>query len=135
MNRAAVSTLARSGVLKKKTFERIALKVINGYKDNYAEEIAAGATVAEATDEALNGKKLMVQRVQNAVVHEISQEIKSVYRGEFYEWLPSDAETPDPIHALNYGMTFQFGKGEMPGDRYGCQCGMLILVDAIRLSL
>jgi hypothetical protein len=76
-----------------------------------------------------------VARVQNAVVYEIAQDIKDQYRGEFYEWLPSDAETPDPIHQLNYGKKFQMGKGEMPGDRYGCRCGMNVLVSESTLSL
>jgi hypothetical protein len=135
VNRAAMTMLTDSNVLSKKTLEKIAIKVIRQYKEKYAEERSAGASIDEASVEAINGKKLMVQRVQNAAVHEISQEIKSQYRGEFYEWLPSDANEPDPLHQLNYGQTFQLGKGEQPGDRYGCRCGMNILVDETRLSL
>ncbi len=127
--------LTRSGVLSKKTLERIALKVIKDYKASYKSERQDGASIADATENALNDKRLMVQRVQNATVNEIANEIKDQYRGEYYKWLPSDAEIPDPIHALNYGRKFQIGKGEMPGDRYGCKCGMEILTDDTELDL
>jgi hypothetical protein len=135
VNRAAVTMLEKSGVLSKKKLETIALKVIKGYKERYAEAKNEGATNVEAFSEATNGKALIVARVQNAVVYEIAQDIKDQYHGEFYEWLPSDAETPDPIHQLNYGKRFQMGKGEMPGDRYGCRCGMNVLVSESTLSL
>ncbi len=127
--------LSKSEVLTKPTLEKIALKVIKQYKASYGEFRDEGATVAEATEEALNGKALLVQRVQNAVVHEISSNVKETYHGEFYEWLPSDANEPDPLHQLNYGQKFQLGVGEAPGDRYGCLCGMNILVDETQLEL
>lgn len=135
LNRAAVSMLARSGVLKKPTLEKIAIKVIRGYKKTYGEFRDEGQPVATATEEALNGKRLMIQRVQNAVVYEIGQDVKKEYRGEFYEWLPSDADEPDPLHQLNYGQVFQLGVGEQPGDRYGCRCGMRILVNESQLDI
>lgn len=135
LNRAAVTTLENSGVLSKKAITDVAIKVINNYKKNYKEEIKSGATKIEALDEALNSKKQMVQRVQNESIFQITRGIKSEYRGEYYIWLPSDADVPDPLHQLNYGKKFQVGKGEMPGDRYGCRCGMNILVDETQLSL
>lgn len=135
LNRAALITLSRMGVLSKKTLTKVALKVIKGYKETYGEERSAGASKSEALQASLNDKKLMVSRVQNAAVHEIAQEIKDRYEGEFYEWLPSDAEEPDPEHQLNYGSTFQVGVGEQPGDRYGCRCGMNILVNDDTLEL
>ncbi len=135
LNRATLTMLSKAEVLTKPTLEKIALKVIKGYKKTYANEVDSGASAAAALEETLNGKKLMVQRVQNAVVHEVSREIQDTYFGEFYEWLPSTAETPDPIHQLNYGLKFQLGVGEAPGDRYGCMCGMNILVEENQLSL
>lgn len=135
LNRAAVTFLERSDVLSKKKLEKIALKVIKQYKSRYKDERADGLSKSAALDETLNKKKLMVQRVRNACVYEIAQDIKSEYRGEYYVWLPSTASEPDPQHQLNYGLTFQLGVGEMPGDRYGCMCGMQILVDETRLNL
>lgn len=135
LNRAAVTTLSNSGVLSKKTLETIAIKVIRGYRAAYGDERLNGASKEEATDEALNDRKQMVQRVQNASVHEIAKEIKKQYRGEFYTWLPSEAETPRPLHQLNYGRKFQLGRGDMPGEEPGCQCGMNILVDETKLEL
>lgn len=66
---------------------------------------------------------------------QVAGEIKDRYEGEFYIWLPSDAEEPDPEHQLNYGKKFQVGEGEMPGDRFGCRCGMEILVPETKLDL
>jgi hypothetical protein len=79
--------------------------------------------------------KLLVQRVQNALVFEITERVKDNYAGERYRWLPSDAEEQDPEHALNYGKIFVVGDGEMPGERYGCRCGMEILTDETELDL
>lgn len=79
--------------------------------------------------------KQAIQRIQNNAVFEIAQSIKENYSGESYEWLPSDADEPDPEHQLNYGKIFQVGVGEMPGDRYGCKCGMNILVKETKLTL
>lgn len=135
LNRAVLSSLTDSGILSKKTLQDIALRVLKQYRTKRKEEIADGLSKAAATDVAVNDKRLMIQRVQNAAIFEINSEIKRQYRGEFYEWLPSDAAEPDPIHQLNYGQTFQLGKGEAPGDRYGCRCGMEILVDESKLEL
>jgi hypothetical protein len=135
LNRAAVQVLERTGVLSKDKLETVALKVIKGYKKRYKEEIASGASRSAALEDAVAGRKQLVQRVQNAAIAEIASEIKDQYSGEYYEWLPSDAEEPDPEHQLNYGKVFQIGVGEMPGDRYGCKCGMNILVDKTRLTL
>lgn len=128
LNRAAATLLAKSGVLGKKKIEEVAIKVIRQYKETYKED---GVTKAEA----MNDKTLMVERVQNVATREITKEVKKVYKGERYIWLPSSSETPDPLHQLNYGKKFWLGKGEAPGDRWGCQCGMRILVDEDELFL
>jgi hypothetical protein len=135
LNRAAVTMLSKSGVLSKKKVEEVAIRVIRSYKETFKDEVESGASKTAALDEALNNKKLMVQRVQNTAVNEVVKEVKRTYRGEHYEWLPSDAEEPDPLHQLKYGKRFRIGKGEMPGDRYGCRCGMRILVDEDQLNL
>lgn len=135
VNRAAVTMLTRQDFLSKKKLETIAIRVINQYKETYAEELDAGLSKTEAFEEAVNGRKQMVNRVQGALVFEITKDVKKEYRGEFYEWLPSEANEPDPLHQLNYGEVFQLGKGEAPGDRFGCQCGMNILVDETKLDL
>lgn len=135
LNRAAVATLSRTSGLSKTAVERIALRVIKSYRKTYGDERRAGVSITQAIEDALNDKRLMLHRVQNAVVHEITEDIKRQYRGEHYEWLPSDADEPDPLHQLNYGKIFQLGVGEAPGDRYGCRCGMRILVNESQLKL
>lgn len=135
VNRAALSMLSESTFLTRGTLEDIALRIIKKYKRAYKAEIEEGASKSQALDDAMNDRKLVVQRVQNSIVHEVSEEVRDQYRGEYYEWLPSDADNPDPLHQLNYGKRFQIGRGEMPGERYGCRCGMHILVDETRLEL
>lgn len=128
LNKAVLSFLSDSEFLSQKTLERTALKTIRDYKQRFKEE-------PEVKEDVLEDKKLLVNRVQNTVVNQIAGEIKDQYRGEFYKWLPSDASEPDPLHQLNYGSKFQIGRGEMPGDRYGCRCGMQILVSDTKLEL
>lgn len=133
LNRAAVTTLEDIGVLPKKDIQDVALKVIRNYRDRVAAEVDDGTSEAEAIRNL--DKSQLVQRVQNAALQEISATIKEGYAGEFYEWLPSDAAVPDPEHQLNYGRKFQIGVGEMPGERFGCRCGMRILVPETKLGL
>ena len=45
-------------------------------------------------------------------------------------WLPSKSTNPDRNHTVNYGKTFDITKGingELPGERYGCKCGLRII--------
>lgn len=135
LNKTALSMVSKADVISKKNVETVALKVIKEYKKSFKDDVALGASKSAALEETLNQRKLLVNRVQNNIVFQIKEEIADQYAGEFYEWLPSDAEVPDPIHQLNYGSTFQIGVGEMPGDRYGCRCGMNILVPEKKLKL
>jgi len=135
INKAALNAIERAGVLSKKELEKIALKVIKEYRSRYKDELAEGATKSAALEDATNEKRLMVQRVQSATLHEITQRVKANYRGEYYRWLPSTAANPDPKHMRKYGKVYRLGRGEAPGDRYGCQCGMEILVDESRLDI
>lgn len=128
LKKASLSFVSDIDFLDRKSIERVALKTIKGYKKR-----VKGDTELKA--EILNDPKELIQRVQNEVVFQVAGEIKESYSGEFYVWLPSDAEEPDPEHQLNYGKTFQVGDGEMPGDRYGCRCGMEILVKQSSLDL
>jgi len=128
LNKAAVKTLSNMDLLSAKKITEIAIRVINGYKKKYKD--------GDSLKEALNDKKNMVREIEQASLFLISKDIALQYRGEYYIWLPSDAEKPDPEHQLYYGKTFQIGSShEMPGERYGCRCGMQILVDESRLNL
>jgi hypothetical protein len=128
LKRTALAFVDSFSFIDKKAVSRVALKTIKSYEDRLASD-------AIEKSEILKDPKLLIQRVQNEVVFQISNEIKGKYNGEFYEWLPSDADEPDPEHQLNYGKVFKIGVGEMPGDRIGCRCGMNILVDQTELKL
>lgn len=128
LKKTALSFVNDIDFVSKKDISRIALKTIKGYK----QRIKADPDVKQ---DILKDPAQLVQRVQNEVITQVADEIKTKYAGEFYEWLPSDADEPDPEHQLNYGKTFQIGDGEMPGDRFGCRCGMRILVQDSSLKI
>jgi len=119
----ARDVIENTGALSRKSLDELALKVVKQYKEKYTLD------AIEITD------KQAIQRVQNNAVYEIGLKIQENYAGAEYEWLPSDADEPDPEHQLNYGKIFRVGEGEMPGDRYGCKCGMNILVKETSLNL
>jgi len=133
LNRTALAFAEAFEFLDKKNITEIALRVIKAYKNRLnavPEEKKAGLKKSLATN-----PKLLINRIQNEVLTQLSGNIKNKYQGEFGEWLPSYAEEPDPEHQLNYGKIFQIGVGEMPGERFGCKCGIRILVDDERLQL
>lgn len=128
LKKTALSFVDDVEFLDKKSIAKVALKTIKGYKSRFKESPDEKSAV-------LANPAQLIQRVQNEVILQIADEIKTKYEGEFYIWLPSDADEPDPEHQLNYGKKFQVGDGEMPGDRYGCRCGMQILTDEEKLEL
>lgn len=128
LKKTALSFIDDIDFLDKKRVSEVALKTIKGYKERIKDDKTAKA-------EILASPANLINRVQNEVVLQISEGIKEKYDGEFYIWLPSDADEPDPEHQLNYGEKFQIGVGEMPGERYGCRCGMEILSKDTKLEL
>ncbi len=128
LKKSALSFVEDIDFLSKRSVATVALKVIKSYKDRVKAD-------SELKPDLLDDPALLIQRVQNEVVFQVKEGIKDSYSGEFYKWLPSDAEEPDPEHQTLYGKTFQIGDGEMPGDRYGCRCGMEILVKDSSLDI
>jgi len=108
----------------------VAIKTIKDYKKRIANK-----ETKETAKDIVKKPKLLIARVQNAVVFQVANEIEKKYRGAEYEWLPSNADEPDPLHQLKYGKVYTLGKGEKPGDRHGCQCGMRLLVKDEKLKL
>lgn len=128
LKKAALKSVAQLDFLDSASVTRVALKTLKGYR-------ARAKGDPDLKSDLKADPAQLVQRVQNEVVLQVSNEIRDRYGGEFYVWLPSDAEEPDPEHQLNYGKKFQIGDGEQPGDRFGCRCGMQILVDGSELEL
>jgi hypothetical protein len=128
LKKTSLSFIDDIDFLDKKAVTKVALKTIKGYKKRIKEDPTIKADIVEDPAQ-------LVQRVQNEVVFQVKEAIAEQYDGEFYVWLPSDASEPDPEHQLLYGKKFQVGVGEMPGDRYGCRCGMEILVPEKKLNL
>ncbi len=128
LKRTALSFIDDIDFLSKKGIVKTALKVIKGYKNRIKDD-------PEIEQDILDDPKQLIQRVQNEVITQIASGIKETYDGHTYTWLPSDAEEPRPEHQLNYGMEFTIGEGEMPGDEYGCRCGMEIKTSDSSLNL
>lgn len=132
IKRTALSFLDNAPFVQKKDITSVALKTLKSYR----ERIKAGS--AEKS-ELVDDPKQLVQRVQNAVTFQVTQSVKENYAGDFYQWLPSSANEPDPEHQDLYGKIFKVGEGDndgnMPGERPGCQCGMQILVNETQLEL
>lgn len=97
------------------------------------EEKLRAAGVRAFKQEALAGQALLTQRIKNMLVYSEVQEQKKAHKGRMYRWLPSSAQEPDPEHQLLYGKIFREGEGDkeghMPGERWGCQCGIEWLDD------
>ncbi len=119
LKKAALHFVDAVDFIDKKSVVDTALKVIAGYKKRIAED-------PDIKSEILADPAQLIQRVQNEVILQIKDGIKEKYDGHTYTWLPSDADEPRPEHQLNYGLEFVIGDGEMPGDEYGCRCGMEI---------
>lgn len=128
LKKTALNFASSIDFIDKKSVTKTALKVIKDYKKRIKAD-------EDSKNEILDDPKLLIQRVQNSLIWQIKEGIKETYRGERYEWLPSDADEPDPEHQLKYGEVFTVGDGEMPGDREGCKCGMRILVNETELEL
>lgn len=139
LKKAALSFVDATDFIDRKAVTSVALEVVDSYQKRIAKaQVDAGfeAAAGEAIEASiLADPKLLIQRVQNELLFQVTQGIKDQYAGEQYEWLPSDAEEPDPEHQLNYGKIFTVGDGEQPGDRFGCRCGMRILVKETQLKL
>jgi hypothetical protein len=128
LKKSALSFVDDIDFLDKKRVSEVALKTVKGYKKRIKED-------RDQKSEILDDPIQLIQRVQNEVLAQVAVAITEKYEGEFYIWLPSDAEEPDPEHQLKYGKKYQIGVGEMPQDRYGCKCGMEILVKEKELNL
>lgn len=128
LKKAALSFVNDVEFINKEDIALTALKVIKNYKSRIKDDPDLEATIKK--DPAL-----LIQRVQNEVIFQIATGIKEKYDGTTYTWLPSDAEEPRPEHQLNYGKDFKIGDGDMPGDEYGCRCGMEIHTAGSSLEL
>lgn len=128
LKRSALAFIKEIDFVDTKDITKVALQVIREYEKRIKDD-------KEAKKQIKKDPKLLIHRVQNEVVSQLSQGIRKKYAGEKYRWLPSDAAVPDPQHQLKYGKVFTVGVGEMPGDRYGCRCGMEILVDEKQLKI
>ena len=123
LNLEAIRSVSNENELIYKELKSSVKSVLDTYKERY-KDFLQDETKKKAMALAINGDKLLIQRVRAIITFSIAQDIKERFKGKKYKWLPSSANIPDVRHQLKYGKTFVIGVGEMPQDRYGCQCGM-----------
>lgn len=130
------------GVLDKKAVADVARRTVRGYQERIAKAVVQAdfdrKAGKEVKEEILDDPKQLIQRVQNEIVFQVHDKIKTQYRGQRARWLPSDAEEPRPEHQANYGKEYIIGEGingVEPGDEFGCRCGVEILVNETSLEL
>lgn len=131
LKKTALSFVNDIDFINKSDIEYTALKVIKSYKQRIRDSDDPDALEADLKKDPAQ----LIQRVQNEVIFQIATGIKEKYDGTTYTWLPSDADEPRPEHQLNYGKDFKIGDGDMPGDDYGCRCGMEIHAAGSSLEL
>jgi hypothetical protein len=121
-----IKTVVTQGIIKKREFLKTVSNVIKTYKVR-AHEMERSGVRAYKT-EAINDEVLLKQRVEDSLLYAQMQTEKEDHEGDFYRWLPSDADNPDPEHALLYGKIFKVGDGDkdgnMPMERFGCRCAI-----------
>ena len=128
VKQTVLSSLTRAKAINGREIKSSIYNTAEQYKDKYERLRADGLKKSEAVNEAINNEALLKQRIYNTLIYDEVQELKKQFAGWYYTWLPSDAEEPDPEHALLYGKIFKVGEGDkngfMPGERWGCQCGI-----------
>lgn len=129
LKKFVMSAILKASSLQKREVDATVYKVVDKYEKKMKDLKAEGVRAFKS--EALNNEVLLKDRIENLVIWNEVQNLKKEHEGEYYRWLPSSAETPDPEHQLLYGKIFKVGEGDkdgnMPAERYGCKCGMQIL--------
>lgn len=133
LKKNALKAINRARTITGRPIDTTVYNVLSQYEQKYKGLIAEGESSTQAFNEAVNNSALLRQRIEQAVVYDEIQNLKTQHAGEFYRWLPSSAANPDPEHQLLYGKIFRVGDGDkngnMPGERYGCQCGIEWITD------
>lgn len=126
-----LKALVRATAVSQRKLTQEIYKTVDFYLEK--EERLKAQGVRAFKQEALNGQALLTERIKNFLVYSEVQAQKKAHKGRMYRWLPSSAEEPDPEHQLLYGKVFRKGEGDkeghMPGERWGCQCGIEWLDD------
>lgn len=129
LKKSVMSAILKATTLNKRTVNATIYKVVDNYKKKMNNLKQEGVKAFKS--EAINDEVLLKDRIENLVLWNEVQELKEEQEGEFYRWLPSSAECPDPEHQLLYGKIFKVGEGDkegnMPAERYGCKCGIEFL--------
>ena len=83
-----------------------------------------------------NVDKKITTSLTNIIKQDLIEEVKdyanATNKPVMAEWIASSSDNPDPDHEKNYGEIFDINEGingELPGERYGCQCSFRLIDD------
>lgn len=131
LKKEEMRAIVTSTTLSQRELKATTIKVVDIYEKKLQTLKEEG--VKSFRKEAVNGEKLLKNRIEGLVLYNEVQNLKEENKGKFYRWLPSSSETPDPEHQLLYGKIFRVGEGDkdgnMPAERYGCKCGAEFLTE------
>lgn len=131
LKKNAMQALILGTQASKRDINKTVAGVVEIYQNKIDDLTDEGLPKAKASLIAKDKEKLLQQRITSLVLYSEVQAIKKDNEGEKYRWLPSTSETPDPEHQLLYGKIFDVGEGDkegnMPMERWGCNCGMEIV--------
>lgn len=131
LKQAMMSALIKSAGISKRDVDETVYKVVDKYVKKIKELKEEGEKSYKK--KALNNEVLLKNRLENLVLYNEVNKLKKEHEGQYYRWIPSSAEEPDPEHQLLYGKIFKVGEGDkdgnMPTERYGCRCGIEFLGD------
>jgi hypothetical protein len=137
LKQLTLQSILKATNISKRDVDATVYKVADKYDEKMKRLKKEGVKAYKS--EALNDEVLLKNRLENLVLWNEIQNIKEEHDGEYYRWLPSSAEEPDPEHQLLYGKIFKVGEGDkdgnMPSERYGCKCGLEILDEQAKVKL
>lgn len=126
-----LQSVIKATTLSEREVNASVYKVVDLYSKKIKELKAEGEKSYKK--KAINNEVLLKNRLENLVLYNEVKKLKKEHEGQYYRWIPSSAEEPDPEHQLLYGKIFKVGEGDkdgnMPTERYGCRCGIEFLED------
>lgn len=127
-----IKTIVTATAVTKRELDGTYRRAIKFYDDKMARLEDEGIKAYKR--DALHNEELLKARLKQLIVWNEVQVLKKEHKGQYYRWLPSGAKEPRPEHQLLYGKIFKVGEGDshgfMPGEDWGCQCGIEWLDEA-----
>ena len=126
------SFVGKDGGIKKQFLRNAKNSKIINYKDFQKSVRNIENKYGHLTTKQINNR--IKKAFDNNATYNMAQNMRqdASLKAVYAVWLPSTAVNPDEVHATYYNRKFKLTDGiggELPAERYGCQCGIAILKD------